>query len=122
MHNSSYGRASGLSNQPPAEPVSPGAVISKLIEDSLGRKVGDLISVLDEKEQAVLSLRYGLGETLQSVGRRYGVGRERIRQIQNFALLKLRRALLIQEGHEGIPHPNGHDSDSACGSSPQCPP
>ena len=50
---------------------------------------------LRPREQEVLRLRYGLaGEepmTLEEIGRRYGVTRERIRQIEMNALRKLRR-------------------------------
>ncbi|HLC31959.1 MAG TPA: sigma-70 family RNA polymerase sigma factor [Candidatus Nanoarchaeia archaeon] len=50
-------------------------------------------SVLDEREKEVLKLRYGFGceeLTLEEVGGRLGVTRERVRQIQNAALGKVR--------------------------------
>ena len=50
---------------------------------------------LNPREQEVLRLRYGLHEedplTLEEIGQRYGVTRERIRQIELAALRKLRR-------------------------------
>ena len=56
-----------------------------------------LVEVLDtliEREQKVLKLRFGLGDgrarTLEEVGRRFDVTRERIRQIEAKALRKLR--------------------------------
>ena len=50
--------------------------------------------MLDERERKVLELRFGLrGEeprTLEEVGQRFGVTRERIRQIEAKTLAKLR--------------------------------
>ncbi len=53
-----------------------------------------LIDRLDDREKTILMLRYGLRdtrvETLEDVGKRFGITRERVRQIQNAAILKLR--------------------------------
>ncbi len=52
------------------------------------------LSTLEDNERDILSLRYGLGgdpETLEKIGRRFGVTRERIRQIETRALRKLRQ-------------------------------
>jgi RNA polymerase primary sigma factor len=50
---------------------------------------------LSTRERHVLELRYGLGDeyprTLEEVGRAFNVTRERIRQIENQSLIKLRR-------------------------------
>jgi RNA polymerase primary sigma factor len=51
---------------------------------------------LNKRERAVLNARFGLGEsgereTLEVVGKRFGVTRERIRQLENIALRKLRK-------------------------------
>lgn len=52
---------------------------------------------LDKRERDILIYRYGLRgrkpETLELVGKRFKVTRERVRQIQNAALRKLRRML-----------------------------
>jgi RNA polymerase nonessential primary-like sigma factor len=52
---------------------------------------------LSEREQAVLEGRFGLheheSETLETISARLGLTRERVRQIQNEALLKLKRHL-----------------------------
>lgn len=57
-------------------------------------QVHDLLSVLTEREQTIIAMRHGLlGEeqTLEDVGKYFGLTRERIRQIQVKALAKLRK-------------------------------
>src|ERR1700735_5636796 len=72
-----------------------------LRDQNLRDEVSDLISVLDEREKKIIFSRFGLDggkpKTLEEVGRKFGVTRERIRQLQNIALLKLRRALQKKE-------------------------
>jgi RNA polymerase primary sigma factor len=57
----------------------------------------DLIATLHPREAEILRYRFGLDgdteKTLEDVGRKFGVTRERIRQIQNAALLKLRKQI-----------------------------
>jgi len=70
-------------------------------EDLEGKTNADLvrevIGILDPREVTILRYRFGLdggGEkTLEEVGEKFGVTRERIRQIQNVALRKLRRKI-----------------------------
>lgn len=60
-----------------------------------------LLSVLDARERSIIDARFGLNgqkpKTLEEVGQEFGVTRERIRQLQNIALKKLRRALQKKE-------------------------
>ena len=60
----------------------------------LPSQVADLLYRLDQREQEILCLRYGLdrGEprTLAEVAARFGVSRERIRHIESKAIAKLR--------------------------------
>ena len=60
-----------------------------------------LLRVLDKREQKIISERFGLDggtpKTLEDVGKNFGITRERIRQLQNIALAKLRRALSKKE-------------------------
>jgi len=60
-----------------------------------------LLDVLDKREQKIISQRFGLDggtpKTLEDVGKNFGVTRERIRQLQNITLAKLRRALSKKE-------------------------
>lgn len=53
----------------------------------------DAMSALSEREQDIISLRFQDGLTLQEVGDKYGITRERTRQIQEQALQKLRKRL-----------------------------
>jgi RNA polymerase primary sigma factor len=72
-----------------------------LRDKDLREEVGDLLDVLDPRERKIIAFRFGLGggkeRTLEEVGRKFGVTRERIRQLQNIALLKMRKALRKRE-------------------------
>ena len=63
----------------------------QFLKDSILKVLGDLT----EREQKIISLRFGLNDgrsyTLEEVGREFNVTRERIRQIEAKALVKLRR-------------------------------
>jgi RNA polymerase sigma factor (sigma-70 family) len=52
------------------------------------------LNALDDRERIILVLRFGLGgqepQTLEEIGAHFGLTRERIRQMQNRALAKLR--------------------------------
>ena len=77
-----------------------GLPLLDLISDLLG-EVDGLLEVLDPREKKIICQRFGLdgGEpkTLEDVGKDFGITRERIRQLQNVALAKLRRALTKKE-------------------------
>jgi RNA polymerase primary sigma factor len=72
-----------------------------LRDKNLRGEVDGLIAVLDSREKKIISQRFGLDggkpKTLDDVGKNFGVTRERIRQLQNIALAKLRRALSQKE-------------------------
>jgi RNA polymerase primary sigma factor len=60
------------------------------------KMVHDVIKTLEPREQAILKARFGLEgdeKTLEEVGEEFGVTRERIRQIQEIALTKLRKRI-----------------------------
>jgi RNA polymerase primary sigma factor len=77
--------------------------LDMLSDKNLHGELDDLLAVLDE--------RFGLtGKkplTLEEVGREFGVTRERINQLQNSALTKMRRALRKKE--KPMPKPLGGD-------------
>lgn len=57
-------------------------------------ELASLLPVLGEREREIITLRYGLDDgkpmTLEQVGNRFGVTRERVRQIEKKALKKMR--------------------------------
>lgn len=67
----------------------------------LKEKIGDVLHTLTEREQEVLTLRFGLKDgyprTLEEVGKKFNVTRERIRQIEAKALRKMRHPTRIRK-------------------------
>ena len=78
-----------------------------LRDKDLQNKVDGLLDELNDREKKIISQRFGFGggerKTLQQIGNKLGVSRERIRQLENTALVKLRRALSQREGAIGLP-------------------
>ncbi len=73
------------------------APYQQAVDDSDNQILGEVINTLSPREQTILKLRFGLGgndeKTLEEVGEQFGVTRERIRQIQDEALKKLRKRI-----------------------------
>ena len=72
-----------------------------LRDKNLRNEMDGLLGVLDDREKKIISQRFGLDggkpKTLEDVAKHFGITRERIRQLQNIALAKLRRALAKKE-------------------------
>jgi RNA polymerase primary sigma factor len=68
---------------------------------SQNRVVNKLFSVLTDREREVVRLYYGIDEdanyTLTEIGTRMNITRERVRQIKDIALKKLKRSKKIKE-------------------------
>lgn len=69
---------------------------SKVTQDNLFFDIKKMLNHLSEKERNVLIMRYGIDDngqkkTLEEIGTYYGVSRERIRQIENRAISKLKK-------------------------------
>ncbi|MFN0187248.1 MAG: RNA polymerase sigma factor RpoD/SigA [Bacteroidia bacterium] len=66
----------------------------QLINDSLRKEIERSLSVLSERECEVVKLFFGIGIghglTLEEIGDKYGITRERVRQIKEKALRRLR--------------------------------
>ena len=75
------------------------ATLAVLQQESFNLKdvIEDMFLVLTEKEKDVIIKRFSLNnkprQTLDKIGKHYSVTRERIRQIENIALNKLRRTV-----------------------------
>ena len=83
--------------------LSTESIDNQFIEKNLKDVIENLLknSHLTTKEIDILRLRFGLGtndpKTLEETGKIYGVSRERIRQIQEKALKKIRRSYNVKE-------------------------
>ncbi len=79
----------------------------KLEEETTHSMLRSFLGILDARELAILDERFGLSggkqKTLDEIGHRFGVTRERIRQLQNMALAKLREKI---ERHEAVRQPS----------------
>jgi RNA polymerase nonessential primary-like sigma factor len=66
------------------------AVVAGFMHDDINR----VLRTLDDREQTVVRLRYGLDDgrprTLDEIGRHFGISRERVRQIERDSMAKLR--------------------------------
>ena len=69
----------------------------ELEEKTITNMLQDMVKTLDPREATILRYRFGLDggpeRTLEEVGQKFGVTRERVRQIQNIALRKLRKMI-----------------------------
>src|SRR6266542_2639462 len=69
----------------------------ELEEKTVSAMLQEMVKTLDSREATILRYRFGLDggseKTLEEVGEKFGVTRERVRQIQNIALAKLRKMI-----------------------------
>lgn len=114
-----------ISLDQPLEPDSPDCYQEKVADEKaetpyavLERQTSNtfllqLLKQLDDREVVILKRRFGLDdhkrETLDAIGSRLGVTRERIRQLQNEALVKLRRMMENEIEHFTPEKINGSD-------------
>ncbi len=65
-----------------------------LIHESLGKEIQRSLSTLSEKERDVINMYYGIGEnheyTLEEIGAKFDLTRERVRQIKEKAIRRLK--------------------------------
>ncbi len=71
--------------------------LEETVQRSRQRELSKILNRLDDREQKIISARFGLGRgkeplTLKQVGEEMGVTKERIRQLEARALIKLREA------------------------------
>ncbi len=75
--------------------------MEKITEEQLNKAVEELLNKLNERQRLVVSVRYGLdngkSRTLEFIGNKLGVSRERIRQIEQGAIALLKKSKKSQE-------------------------
>ncbi len=78
-----------------------------LLQGNLPQETAGVLDILPEIEREILQLRYGIGcgreHTLQEIGERFGLTRERIRQLELKALEKLRDPDRIEQLRRLLP-------------------
>ena len=83
-----------------SDEISP-SVEYQIIKNSIQHQIRELLAALDEKEALVLKLRFGLDDdqprTLQEIGDRLHLTRERIRQIEQKAMRRLSRSSALRQ-------------------------
>ena len=65
----------------------------QLVAESLRSEISNVLQTLNERERCVIKAFYGIGEpemTLEEIGNKYGLTRERVRQIKEKAIRRLR--------------------------------
>jgi RNA polymerase primary sigma factor len=84
-----------ISDESAADPME------MLADKNLHAEIDGLLGLLNDRERRIIDERFGLNGLkpmlLEDVGREFGVSRERIRQLQNAALSKMRNALLKKD-------------------------
>ena len=80
--------------------ISPSVEV-QIVKNSIQEQIRQILEELDEKEAHVLKLRFGLDDnkprTLQEIGDKLNLTRERIRQIEQKAMRKLSRSHKLQQ-------------------------
>jgi len=83
---------------------SSASAIDELAQIMRQERVGELLEKMNAREREVLSLRYGLKDgtarTLNEIAKNFGITRERVRQIENAAMNKLRVYIRATEKDE----------------------
>ena len=80
---------------------------TRVIQENLFDEIRKILGQLSNKERDVLIMRFGLDDdgnkkTLEEIGSRYGVSRERIRQIENRAISKLKKLCRNNRGIKSL--------------------
>jgi RNA polymerase primary sigma factor len=74
---------------------------AEMAETDDRQRLLELLGKMDQREAAVLRMRFGLGDeeplTLKEIGERLGLTRERVRQIEGAALSRLSESLLANQ-------------------------
>jgi len=87
----------------------------QLREKNVASDLGEAVRSLGEREAEIIRLRFGLEgreeATLEEVGRRFNVTRERIRQLEQISLKQMRRLMEKREGRRSPEEIAANDRD-----------
>lgn len=71
--------------------------LDDIFQEEVRNAIAQVLSTLEEREADIIVLRYGLNnmrpKTLDEIGKSYGISKERVRQIEEKALKKLRNPM-----------------------------
>lgn len=83
----------------------------------LYERIRGLVSLMSARESKILSLRFGLKDgikhSLRDTGEHFGITRERVRQIQEIAIRKLKEYMIEEEQGENAGHKQVDSSDQS---------
>ncbi|MBQ3831889.1 MAG: sigma-70 family RNA polymerase sigma factor, partial [Bacteroidales bacterium] len=68
---------------------------SKLIEESLSKEIERVLAALTEREREIVKMFFGIGgpeRTLEEISDQFGLTRERVRQIKEKAIRRLKHS------------------------------
>ena len=75
--------------------------VEKINDDDVARVVSEALSALSSREERVIRMRFGIGtmdeHTLEEIGKKFNVTRERVRQIEAKALQRLQSPQRLKE-------------------------
>lgn len=66
----------------------------ELLKESLRAEIASALSVLNDRERNVIEAFYGINQpecTMEEIGKKYGLTRERVRQIREKAIRRLKQ-------------------------------
>ena len=66
----------------------------ELLKESLRAEIASALSVLNDRERNVIEAFYGINQpecTMEEIGKRYGLTRERVRQIREKAIRRMKQ-------------------------------
>ena len=66
-----------------------------LVNESLAREIDRALSTLTDREKEIIQMFFGIGQqemTLEEIGDKFGLTRERVRQIKEKAIRRLRQS------------------------------
>ena len=70
------------------------------LDNDLKKIVNETLNMITKREKSIIKSRYFLNQTLKDIGDRLKISKERVRQIESRALLKLRKKINLNYGKQ----------------------